>query len=140
MTGVLRPGGYRFAVDLTCLPYHGRHKRSFLEVVRSRAKSGTTHFHAYASLYVIKRNKRFTLDMVPVTRETSLVEVLETFLTRLDGCGYKVKLLFLDKGFYTSVVLQYLLDMHVPCCDPRGRPGTFWRGPTPLEGSSQPQD
>jgi len=126
VTGVLRPGGYRFAVDLTYLPYHGRHKRSFLEVVRSKAKSGTTHFHAYASLYVIKRNKRFTLDMVPVTRETSLVEVLETFLTRLDGCGYKMKLLFLDKGFYTSVVLQYLLDMHVPAVIPvvvRGRSG-----------------
>jgi len=113
VTGVLRPGGYRFAVDLTYLPYHGRHKRSFLEVVRSKAKSGTT-------------NKRFTLDMVPVTRETSLVEVLETFLTRLDGCGYKMKLLFLDKGFYTSVVLQYLLDMHVPAVIPvvvRGRSG-----------------
>jgi putative transposase len=124
--GILKPGGYRFAVDLTYLPYHGRHKRSFLEVVRSKAKSGTTHFHAYASLYVIKQNKRFTLDILPVNREMSLVEVLETFLTRLYAWDYHVKLLFLDKGFYISPVLQFLLDMRVPAVIPvvaRGRSG-----------------
>ena len=124
--GILRPGRYKFAVDLTYLPYHGRHKRTGLEVVRSKAKSGTTHFHAYASLYVVKENKRFTLDILPVQKETSLVEVLETFLTRLYAMDYKVKLLFLDKGFYISPVLQFLLDMGVPSVMPvvvRGRSG-----------------
>lgn len=126
INGILKPGRYKFAVDLTCLPYHGRHKRSVLEVVRSKAKSGTTHFHAYASLYVIKRNKRFTMDVLPVNRETSLVEVLETFLTRLYAMDYKVRCLFLDKGFYICPVLQFLLDVGVPSVMPvvpRGRSG-----------------
>mgnify|MGYP001037787511 CR=1 FL=1 len=124
--GILRPGRYKFAVDLTYLPYHGSPKRTDLEVVRSKAKSGTTHFHAYASLYVIKENKRFTLDILPVLKGTSLVEVLETLLTRLYARDYKVKLLFLDKGFFISPVLQFLLDTGIPSVMPvvaRGRSG-----------------
>ena len=126
MMGILKPGRYRFAIDLTEIPYHGRCKRSEQEIVRGRAKSGTTHFHTYASLYVIKHNKRFTLDVVPVLKETSLVEIIETFLTRLDSWGYEVKMLFLDKGFFITPVLQFLLDMHVPAVIPvivRGRSG-----------------
>ena len=36
------------AIDLTLIPYHGRPFRELDEVYRSQAKSGTSHFHAYA--------------------------------------------------------------------------------------------
>jgi hypothetical protein len=50
-----------FAIDIHYIPYHGKPKKDDDEIVRSKAKSGTTHFHAYATLYVIVLGKRFTL-------------------------------------------------------------------------------
>ncbi len=34
------------AMDITFIPYHGKPKKYDDEVVRSKAKNGTTHFHA----------------------------------------------------------------------------------------------
>src|SRR5574342_448980 len=52
-----------FAIDIHYIPYHGEPKKDENEIVRSKAKSGTTHFHAYATLYVIVLGKRFTLAL-----------------------------------------------------------------------------
>ena len=41
----------RLAIDLTLLPYHGQAATDPHELVRGQAKSGTTHFHAYATAY-----------------------------------------------------------------------------------------
>jgi hypothetical protein len=43
------------AIDLHLVPYHGEPLRDPDEVYRSKAKSGTSHFHAYATAYVIHR-------------------------------------------------------------------------------------
>ncbi len=51
------------AVDITETPYYGHHEAEKETVRRGRAKSGTTHFHSFATLYVIKKNKRYTLAM-----------------------------------------------------------------------------
>ncbi len=45
----LRRRRQRLAADLTLVPYHGQPQASDLEVYRSQAKSGTSHFHAYAT-------------------------------------------------------------------------------------------
>jgi hypothetical protein len=37
------------AADLVLIPYHGKPLHSPEEVYRSKAKSGTSHFHAYAT-------------------------------------------------------------------------------------------
>jgi putative transposase len=115
---VLRPGKYKLAIDLTFIPYHGKPKNTPQEIVRSKAKSGTTRFHGYASLYVIKRNKRFTLDLLPVWKDRSHIKVIETFLTRLKECGFSVKLLCLDKAFYVVPVIQYLMKHKIPTIIP----------------------
>ena len=43
----------RLAIDLTLIPYHGQTHCRNEEIYRSQAKSGTTHFHAYATCYVV---------------------------------------------------------------------------------------
>ena len=48
------------AVDFVLIPYHGQHEADDESIRRGRAKSGTTHFHAYATLYTVKYNKRYT--------------------------------------------------------------------------------
>jgi putative transposase len=42
------------AIDLTLIPYHGRHFRDRDEIYRGQAKSGTSRFHAYATAYVAR--------------------------------------------------------------------------------------
>jgi putative transposase len=118
IVNILRPGKYKIAIDLTYIPYHGKPKKSSYEIVRSKAKSGTTHFHAYASLYVIKQNKRFTLDLLPVWNDRSYINVIESFITRLNEHGFSVKLLCLDKAFYIVPVIKYLLTHKIPTIIP----------------------
>ena len=45
----LRKQLQRLAIDLTLIPYHGQPFRDLDEVYRGQAKSGTSHFHAYAT-------------------------------------------------------------------------------------------
>src|SRR5262249_61393267 len=54
------------AVDLTLVPYHGQPEEDPGELVRGQAKSGTTHFHAYATAYLVMRGQRFTLALTYV--------------------------------------------------------------------------
>src|SRR5512135_1641152 len=61
----LRRRRQRLALDLTWIPYHGEHFRDRQEVYRSKAKDGTSHFHAYATAYVVHRGERFTVALLP---------------------------------------------------------------------------
>ena len=45
------------AADLVLIPYHGQPQHDPDEIYRSEAKSGTSHFHAYATLYVIRNGE-----------------------------------------------------------------------------------
>ena len=56
------------AADLTLLPYHGKPLKDLSEVFRSKAKSGPSHFHAYATLYVLRKGLRFTVALTTVGR------------------------------------------------------------------------
>src|SRR5687767_7974051 len=51
----------RGAIDLVLVPYHGEAQKEETEIVRSQPKSGTTHFHAYATAFVVEKGRRFTL-------------------------------------------------------------------------------
>jgi hypothetical protein len=46
------------AVNLVLVPYHGQPDQDEREIKRGRARGGTTHFHCYASAYIILKNKR----------------------------------------------------------------------------------
>src|SRR5512135_1720093 len=59
----LRRRRQRLALDLTLIPYHGEPFHDETEVDRSRAKDGTSHFHAYASAYVVLKGQRFTVAL-----------------------------------------------------------------------------
>src|SRR5215472_16650904 len=63
----LRRRPQRLAADLVLIPYHGQPLHDPEEIYRSCAKSGTSHFHAYATLYVIRQGYRFTVALTAVT-------------------------------------------------------------------------
>ena len=54
---------YSIAIDLTLIPYHGEHYADEKEIVRSQPKSGTTHFHGYATVSIVHDNQRYVVAL-----------------------------------------------------------------------------
>jgi hypothetical protein len=79
----------------------------------SQAKRGTTAFHAYATLSVRVRNKRYTLAVRQLIAGETTSDVLAEFLELLDGLDLSVKAVSLDRGFDNSPCLG-LLSAHNP--------------------------
>ena len=126
--------GRRVAIDLIALPYHGTVDEAHQgEVCRSKAKSGTTHFFTYATAYAVVRGHRYTLAMCRVRAKQSMDHVVRTLLARLVTLGIRIKLLLLDRGFYSVRVIQDLITAALPFLMPavkRGKKPTTPGGPT----------
>jgi putative transposase len=88
--------------------------RDRAEVYRPQAKAGTSHFHAYASAYVVRRGERFTVALLPVPRGGSLAEVVKALLRQSRSVGVKASLVLLDRGFYAVDVIRYLHRARLP--------------------------
>ncbi len=81
--------------DLHLDPYYGDEDETEA-LYFSQAKRGTTAFHAYATLYVRVRNKRYTLAVLQLEAGETTSDTLAEFLT------------LLDRGFYNSICLKLL--------------------------------
>jgi hypothetical protein len=128
----LRRRQQRLAVDLTLVPYHGRYYRDPNEIVRGQAKSGTTHFHAYATAYLVFRGQRFTVALTAVHDGDALKGVVRRLLRRAAAAGVRPALLLLDRGFYSVDVIRYLQAARYPFLMPlvcRGRKAGHPKGP-----------
>ncbi len=129
----LKKRSQRLAIDLTLVPYHGQPYRCSEEIYRSQAKSGTTHFHAYATCYVVHKGRRFTVAMMRVDHGTTMVAVLKRLLRQACRAGIRPSLLLLDRGFYSVKVIRYLQAAHYAFIMPviiRGRDAHDLRGPS----------
>ena len=121
------------AVDLTLLPYHGRHLHDPAEVYRGQAQDGTTHFHAYATAYVVRQGRRFTLALTAVKRGQPLREVVRYLLQQAARAGVRPRYLLLDRGFCSVDVLRHLQAARRPFLMPlplRGLAAAPPRGPS----------
>jgi putative transposase len=121
------------AIDLTLLPYHGEHLHEPNEVYRSAAKSGTSHFHAYATAYVIRKGRRFTVALVYVHKDDDLADVVKELLRQAARAGVRPRYLLLDKGFYAVSVIRYLQAARCPFLLPapaKGRKADHPKGPS----------
>jgi hypothetical protein len=96
------------AIDLTLIPYHGQPAFDPKEIFRGKPKSGTTHFHAYATAAVVHKGYRYTIALLYVEYGTSMKEVVQDLLQTVRRRGIKTRYLLLDKGFYSVSVLSYL--------------------------------
>jgi putative transposase len=111
-------------IDLVALPYHGTvdavHQD---EVCRSNAKCGTTHFFTYATAYAVVRGRRYTLAMCRVRAKQTIGHVMQTLLERLAILDIRIKLLLLDRGFYSVRVIQDLIACELPFIMPAVKRG-----------------
>jgi len=129
----LRRRPQRLAIDLTLIPYHGKPFRDSKEVYRSLAKDGTSHFHAYATAYVVLKGERFTVALTAVAKGEPLKDVLQRLLKQSRSVGVRPRLLLLDRGFYSVDVIRYLQAARYPFLMPvviRGRKAEHRRGPS----------
>jgi hypothetical protein len=126
--------GRRVAVAVVALPSHGTVAAAHhAEVCRSKAKGGTTHFCTYATAYAVVRGRRYTLALGRVRATQTMEHVVRTLLARLVTLGIRLKLLWLDRGFYSVRVSQALITAEWPCIMPavkRGKKLPTRGGPT----------
>jgi len=121
------------AVDLTLLPYHGTHLHDPGEVYRSRPKSGTSHFHAYATAYVIRKGRRFTVALTAGGRDDPLPGVLRRLLRQAARADVRPRYLLLDREFCSVDVIRYLQAARHAWLMPltlRGRKADHPQGPS----------
>jgi putative transposase len=104
----LRRKSRMIAIDLTLIPYHGQPHEDEKEIYRSSPKSGTTHFHAYATAVVAHKGHRYTLALTHVEYGESMKSVVQRLLATVQQQGVKIKYLLLDKGFFSVAVISYL--------------------------------
>ena len=119
------------AIDLHLVPYHGLPLQDESEVYRSHAKDGTSHFHAYATAYIIRRGRRFTAALTWVQRGESLKAVVRRLLDQASHAGVRPRYVLLDRGFCSVDVIRYLQAARRPFLMPlplRGRKADHPKG------------
>ena len=123
----------RIAIDLHLRPYHGQPSQDPDEIVRGQAKSGTTHFHAYATAYLVLQGQRFTLALTYVRDGEKMPVVLQRLLRLCAQRSVKPTLLLLDRGFWSVGVVRYLQAARCPFLMPvvtRGKKADEPGGPS----------
>ena len=129
----LRRRRQRLAIDLTLIPYHGEPFRDPAEVYRGMARDGTSHFHAYATAYVVLKGQRFTVALTAVAKGEAMRDVVQRVLGQARRAGVRARLVLLDRGFYAVDVIRYLQAARLPFVMPaliRGRTARDPRGPS----------
>ena len=114
----------KLAIDLNLIPYYGKPSKQEQDYIyRSQPKNGTSSFYAYATLYVIAKNKRVTIALVGVKKIYTSVAIISYLLTKVNSLNLKIKRLYLDRGFYSGSVIRWLKALNIPFIMPAIRNG-----------------
>jgi len=120
----LKKGCLKIAIDLNLICYYGKPTLEELPYIyRSQVKSGTHSFYAYATLYVITKNKRVTLAVRGVRQLDTSVAIITYLLAELDCLKINVKKLYLDRGFFNTPVIRWLQALDIPFMMPAVKTG-----------------
>lgn len=133
----LRKRPQRLAIDIHEVPYHGQPCQERNEIRRSKPRRGTTHFHDYATAYVVREGYRFTLAMAWIRQDDTMVDVLQRLLREVRKCGVKVRLVLLDRGFYSADVVRYLQAARTPFLMPLKAAGRLPKDPCKARRSAR---
>lgn len=123
------------AIDWHLIPYHGEPYVRDNELYHSKPLSGTTKFHAYATACVVEHGRRYTVALTWVRRHESAVTVLQRLWPQMQQIGLKIKVLLLDRQFFSVPVMTWLIGQRQPFLMPvvlRGRKSKKGRRATGL--------
>ena len=119
------------AIDLFLIPYYGRPDRDEDRVYKGQEKASTHHHHAYATAYLVCKGRRFTLALLDVRHDTPWDEIVRTLLRLARKAVPAIRLVLLDRGFYSVAVVRYLQRARYPFVMPmigRGRSAKHPKG------------
>ncbi len=102
---------YNIAIDLTLIPYHGQPYQDKNEIVRGAPKSGTTHFHGYATVSIVHDDRRYVVALRFVEYGEEMADIVRWLIKRLKSLKIGIRRVFLDKGFCAEPVFK-VLDQH----------------------------
>ncbi|MDG6219518.1 MAG: transposase [Candidatus Thermoplasmatota archaeon] len=97
------------AIDFTDIEWYGE---ELPFIVKSKAKNGTKRFIRFASIAIVEDGKRFTLKVLPVT-PLSCMEDIVTELIAYVKHFVSLRVILLDRGFYSSKVIKKIKDAEV---------------------------
>ncbi|MDG6905205.1 MAG: transposase [Nitrososphaerota archaeon] len=105
------------AIDYTKLPYYGSFNSN---VVRGKHDKGTELFYEYAAISVVENGRRmcvYTIQITLLSEEKH--EVLRRLITQALERGIKIKMLLVDRAFFTVDCINTLNEMGIkfimPC-------------------------
>jgi putative transposase len=116
---------YPVAIDLTLLPYYGRPDPDDDQVYKGPEKASTHHHYAYATAYLVRKGRRFTLAMRTVRHDDPWDDIVRSLLRQVKQVIPGFRLVLLDRGFWSVAVIRYLQRARYPFILPvigRGRP------------------
>lgn len=122
----MRREGVEIAIDFHDEPFYGKQEDLRAVTCKGRAKDGTTHFVRIATCYVIWRQVRLTLAVRYVLPGDEKLDILRHLLRQLAALGFTFKVLYLDKGFAATAIIDYLTKQGQPAiiaCPIRGKEG-----------------
>lgn len=102
------------AIDLHDQPFYGKSSELRELACRGEARAGTTHFFRIATAYVILDGVRVTLAVVFVLPELDLPLVLKVLVNRVEKLGLSIGRLWLDRGFESVEIFDYLRFRDLP--------------------------
>jgi len=99
---------YNIAIDLTLIPYHGQPYQDKKEIVRGAPKSGTTHFHGYATVSIVHDNRRSVVALRFVEYGEEMADIVRWLIKRVKNAQNSPPAGVLDKGFCSKPVFKVL--------------------------------
>jgi hypothetical protein len=119
-------GHFPVVIDLHEEPFYAEAPKEDPDVIRrGEAKAGTTSFHTFATAYVVRHHRRFTLAVTRVRAHESMLEVADRLRKRVGELGIDVQVYLLDRQFWTYEL--QVAWQQIPYIMPirrTGKPGT----------------
>jgi hypothetical protein len=117
---------FNIAIDLTLIPYHGQPYEDKKEIVRGMPKSGTTHFHGYATVSIVRDDRRYVVALRFIEYGEEMADIVRWLIKRLKALKFRIRRVFLDKGFCSKPVFKVLRQHKLSYVTPipvRGKSG-----------------
>jgi putative transposase len=115
------PRPARVAIDYHHTPYYGAPTR---DTTRGKRAAGTHTFHTYATACVVGGPDRYTVGLTAVGHKEPMTAVLTRLLDQVAAARVPVRVVLLDKAFFSIPVMRLLQARRLPFVIPaviRGR-------------------
>jgi len=104
-----------FIADETDDPYYGEVTALNEEyVVGGKTKKSTNQFYRYITLYIVIRQKKFTLAVFAVKKDEKIINYVLQFIELIKKMDLKIEVLLIDRGFYSTELFLSLQKSETP--------------------------